>query len=122
MKMFRFDQQVANPIEAFDSTHVAISRIVRTQGDVAIGCIHLGTKSVLGYHPAVVNQLFLVVDGEGWVRGEGDAERVPIRAGQAAFWVAGEGHESGSEEGMVVMVIEGEGLDPERFMSLLDGN
>lgn len=120
MKLFRFDQQVASAIEVYDSVNAAFARIVRTQEPVAIGCIRLGTNSVLGYHPAVVDQLFLVVDGEGWVRGKDDTERVSISAGQAAFWLAGEGHESGSDEGMVVMVIEGEGLEPERFMPLIE--
>jgi len=66
-----------------------------------------------------VDQLFLVVEGEGWVRGKDDSKPVPISAGQAAFWEAGEGHESGSEEGMVAMVIEGEKLNPESYMQLL---
>jgi len=119
MKRFRFDQQVGHTIHQYDSINAAISRVVRAQGPVAIGCIRLGTNGVLGFHPAVVNQLFLVVEGEGWVRGKDDSEPVPIRAGQAAFWEAGEGHESGSEEGMVAIVIEGELLDPESYMPQL---
>lgn len=118
MKRFRFDQQVGRRVDRFDSVDATISRIVRTPESVHIGCMHIGAKGVVGYHPAVVDQLFVVVSGEGWVRGEGD-ERVPIVAGQAAFWMAGEGHESGSEAGMVALVIEGEGLEPERFMPLL---
>ncbi|WP_340258571.1 cupin [Brevibacillus borstelensis] len=84
MKLFRFDQEAGRPIDKFDSVHATISRIIRTPGSVQIGCIHLGPGGVVGYHPAVVAQLFLVVQGEGWVRGE-EEERTPIRAGQAAF-------------------------------------
>lgn len=119
MKIFRFDQQVGRTIDRFDSVNATISRIMRTPGPVQLGCIHLGGDGVVGYHPAVVPQLFLVVSGEGWVRGE-DTERIPIRAGQAAFWTAGENHESGSEAGLMAIVIEGEGLDPESFMPLLE--
>ncbi|WP_031305720.1 cupin domain-containing protein [Brevibacillus panacihumi] len=119
MKRFRFDRQVGHEIKQYESINAAISRIVRTQGPVSIGCIRIGPKGVLGYHPAVVDQLFLVVEGEGWVRGKDDSEPVPISAGQAAFWEAGEGHESGSEEGMIAMVIEGEKLNPESYMPLL---
>ncbi|MED4754328.1 cupin [Brevibacillus choshinensis] len=118
MKLFRFDQQVGRRVDRFDSVEATISRIVRTPESVHIGCMHIGAEGVVGYHPAVVDQLFVVVSGEGWVRGEGD-EKVPIAAGQAAFWIAGEGHESGTKTGMVALVIEGEGLDPERFMPLL---
>lgn len=115
MKLFRFDEQTARAIERFDSVHAKFARIMRTPESVHIGCMHLGAGGVVGHHPAVVPQLFLVVSGEGWVRGEDDV-RVPIAAGQAAFWTAGEGHESGTERGMVALVIEGEGLDPESFM------
>ncbi|MDR7318254.1 cupin [Brevibacillus nitrificans] len=118
MKLFRFDQQVGRKIDRFDSAHATISRIMKTPGPVHIGCIHLDASGVVGYHPAVVPQLFLVVSGEGWVRGE-EEERIPIAAGQAAFWITGEGHESGTEKGMVALVIEGEGLDPDSFMPLL---
>jgi hypothetical protein len=46
------------------------------------------------------------------VRGEG-AERVPIRAGQAAFWEPGERHEAGTEVGMTAIVVETEALGGE---------
>ncbi|WP_245752285.1 cupin domain-containing protein [Planifilum fulgidum] len=58
-----------------------------------------------------MNQLFLVVSGSGRVRGEA-SDRVPIRAGEAVFWEAGEGHESGTETGMTAIVIEGSVLNP----------
>ena len=118
MRVFRFDMEAGYPIERFDSGNAVFSRIVRTDSPVSVGCIHLGADSVVGYHPAVVNQLFLVVAGKGWVRGEEEL-RIPITAGQAVFWTAGEGHESGSESGMTAIVIEGEGLDPAKHMPLL---
>lgn len=118
MKRFRFDQEAGRKIDRFDSVHATISRILQTPGPVHIGCIHLGAGGVVGYHPAVVPQLFLVVSGEGWVCGE-EGERVLISAGQAAFWTAGEGHESGTETGMAALIIEGEGLEPERYMPQL---
>ncbi|MCC8433935.1 cupin [Brevibacillus sp. M2.1A] len=119
MKRFRFDQQVGKTIDRYNSVHATISRVVRTPNSVSIGCIHLEAGGIVGYHPAPCPQLFLVVNGEGWVRGEG-TERIPIQSGQAAFWITGEGHESGSETGMTAIVIEGDGLDPESFMSLLE--
>ncbi len=115
MKIFRFDAASGRTINQFDSVHVTFSKVLRTTEGVSIGCMHLGPQGVVGYHPAVVPQLFLVVQGEGWVRGE-DEERIRIEAGQAAFWEAGEGHESGTENGMTALVIEGEQLDPASYM------
>jgi hypothetical protein len=73
--------------------------------------MHIGAGGMVGYHPAVTPQLFLLVQGEGWVRGKA-AEQVPIHAGQAAFWQEGEGHASGSAAGMIAIVIESKGIHP----------
>jgi quercetin dioxygenase-like cupin family protein len=64
---------------------------------------------VVGRHPAVVPQLFVVVRGSGWVSG-GNGEREPIVAGEVVLWEAGEEHESGSEAGMTALVLESESL------------
>ena len=68
-----------------------------------------------GAHQATTRQLFLVTRGAGWVRGP-EPERTAIVADQAAFWESGEEHESGSETGMVALVIEGDTLDPDQFL------
>lgn len=111
MKLFRFDAEVGRTIDRFGSINAMISRVTRTTGGAQIGCIHLGENGLVGYHQAVVPQLFLVVQGEGWVTGE-NREKVAIKAGQAAFWTAGEWHESGTATGMAAIVIESEQLDP----------
>jgi hypothetical protein len=36
---------------------------------------------------------------------------MPISAGEAVLWEPGEEHESGSDEGMTVLVVEAEALD-----------
>ncbi len=115
MRIFRCDETTGHPISQFGSVNVMISGVVRTDGSLQIGRMQLGPGGIVGYHQAVGAQLFLVVEGEGWVRGEGP-ERHTIRAGQAAFWENGEGHESGTEQGMVAIVIEGEALDPGQLM------
>lgn len=111
MKLYRFDTEVGRTIDRFGSINAMISRVTRTAGSAQVGCIHLGENGLVGYHQAVVPQLFLVVQGEGWVTGE-DRKKVPIRAGQAAFWTADEWHESGTETGMTAIVIESEQIDP----------
>ncbi len=115
MRLFRFDASVGHAITAFGSANVAIAGIHCGTGCLQIGCMHVSAGGLVGYHPAAGPQLFLVVAGEGWVRGEAP-ERQRISAGWAAFWLEGEGHESGSESGMTAIVIEGEGLDPGQLM------
>ena len=123
MRLFRFDSEVGRPLTAFGSADVRLAPVARVgaSGDdrVQIGCMHIAPGGHIGAHPAVGPQLFLVVAGEGWVRGAAGGSLGPRRrivAGQAVFWEPGEQHESGSERGMMAVVVEGANLDPARYM------
>lgn len=115
MRIYRFDREVAHPITQFDSAGVAIGRVGRFESTFQVGCFHVEPGGVVGFHKATFPQLFMVVAGAGWVRGA-EPERTSIAPGQAAFWEAGEWHESGSETGMTAIVIEAPALDPTRHM------
>ncbi len=115
MRMFRFDSEVAHAITQFNSHGVRMGRGVRFNGDAQIGCFHIEPNGVIGYHEATVAQLFMCVAGQGWVTGT-DRCRASIRPGQAAFWTAGELHESGSADGMMAIIVEGMNVDPTAFM------
>ncbi len=116
MRLYSFGATHGRPITEFGSVYVTINGIVYVlEGDVQVGCMRLAPGGRVGAHQATTRQLFLVMSGEGWVRGP-ESERTPIAVGQAAFWEPGEEHESGSETGMVALVIEGDTLDPDQFL------
>ncbi|HEX6122459.1 MAG TPA: hypothetical protein VFY89_04830 [Ktedonobacterales bacterium] len=121
MRLFRFDAGVGRPIADFGSVHLLLTPIARLGGEVQIVCMHLAPGGHVGEHEAVVPQLFLVVEGAGWATGQ-EATRVPIAAGRAAFWRAGERHAAGSETGMVAIVIEAETLDPSQLLVEVAGD
>ncbi|WP_236570665.1 hypothetical protein [Paenibacillus sp. An7] len=52
-----------------------------------------------------------MLNGQGWVVGK-EGIKYYIQSGRVAFWEPEEIHESGSEQGMTVIVIEGEDLKP----------
>lgn len=116
MKVLAFGRDVAKALSAHGSRHAAVSRVARIEGRVQVAVIHLGPAGTVGRHPAVVNQLFMVVAGDGWVEG-GDGKRVAVGPGRAAFWTAGEEHASGSDSGLIAVVVEAKDLDPDAFMS-----
>ncbi len=60
--------------------------------------------SLLGRHPTKLWQLFMVVEGSGWVSGD-DQVRCPISTGQTVLWHPGEEHDSGSDTGMGVLIL-----------------
>ena len=68
--------------------------------------VELAAGGVIGAHPAASRQLFVVLRGQGWVRTE--TERADLGPGEAVLWEPGEWHESGTDEGMSVLVVEGE--------------
>jgi hypothetical protein len=115
MKIFTFSKEAGKHITKFDSNFV-ITRIIQTDKPVHIGCMHLEADGIIGYHQAVVPQLLLVVCGEGIVRSENNTTH-PIKAGEAAFWVKDEYHETTTKTGLTAIVIESDELTPSSFMT-----
>lgn len=115
MRIYRFDASAGRGIEQFGSLNLVMSPIQRGQGRFQLGCMHLGPGGLVGRHQAQGPQLFLVVQGHGWVSGN-NSVRVPIAPGRAAFWLDGEWHEAGSDGGMDALVLEADALDPAQFL------
>ena len=105
MKLYAFDDRAGRSIDLFGTVNVLFTRIANLTADAQVSFMDIQPGGVIGYHQATTPQLFLVVAGEGWVRGKSE-ERVSITQGEAAFWEAGEWHESGSDGGMAAIVIE----------------
>lgn len=118
MEFYKFNKEVGKQINQYRSNFV-MARILQSSQSVQIGCMYLGEGGVVGYHQATLPQLFLVISGEGIVR-EGDSEWIHVKAGDAVFWMNGEWHETKTETGLTALVIEGEDLDPSRYMKLLE--
>jgi mannose-6-phosphate isomerase-like protein (cupin superfamily) len=108
VKIVRFEASRA--ITHFDSHGMTIGGIARCSGETRLSLVELDPGGVVGLHQAVSPQLFLVVEGEGYVRGA-DGNQVAIARGQGAFWDDGELHETVTETGLVAIVIEAEALE-----------
>ena len=104
MRTFSFGVEQGRRIDRFGGDFV-ISRLAHTEG-IHVACLRLGPGGQVGYHQASSYQLFALVDGEGWVRGE-SPERRPIHAGEAALWAPKEWHAAGTDRGMTAIVVEG---------------
>jgi quercetin dioxygenase-like cupin family protein len=59
-----------------------------------------------GRHPTGLWQLFVVLSGSGWAAGADDVRRA-LGPGDAVLWEPGEEHSSGSDQGMVAVVVQG---------------
>jgi hypothetical protein len=102
-RTFRFDAGLGRHITRYGSDFV-MSRLFHSS-ELHVGCMSLGPGGIVGMHPASTPQLLAVVEGEGWIRGE-DGAKTPISKGGAVFWAEGEMHETGTDSGLVAIVIE----------------
>lgn len=117
MKLFRFDLEVGKSVDAYGSSGFVISRIAHLFDEAVVNCAYLEAEGVIGFHQATVPQLFLVVLGKGWVRDD-SLKRIPVEAGQAAYWDKDEWHESGTETGMTAIIVEGVKIDLSKLTPL----
>ncbi|MFB4166900.1 cupin [Virgibacillus sp. JSM 102003] len=116
MEFYKFDKDSGKAISKFNSNFI-MSRIIQTEKVTHIGCMHLEEKGVIGYHQAVTPQLLLIMNGEGYVRGEPE-EYFKIQSGDAVFWKKYEWHETKTYKGLTAIVIESEELNPSSFMPM----
>jgi quercetin dioxygenase-like cupin family protein len=110
MKIFRFDRETGRAVDRFNSSGFVLTNIAFLLEEVNLHYAYLEPQGVIGYHKTQMPQLFLVVQGDGWVKGE-SPERTTVQAGQAVHWKDGEWHEIGTETGMTAIILEAQGFD-----------
>jgi quercetin dioxygenase-like cupin family protein len=92
-------------------TRAPLTAPLATGAPFQAACFRLAPGGRIARHPASVPQILAVIAGAGWVSGD-DGHEHPIETGHAAFWEAGESHETRTDEGLTAIVIEGDGLRP----------
>ncbi|WP_235864042.1 cupin [Sutcliffiella halmapala] len=90
MKILDFSKEIGSSIGNYNSISAFYSKIMKTQEPTNIGLIHIDQGGVVGYHEAQVPQLFIFVQGEGWVEGE-ENQRKLLKKGQGVFGKKGKG-------------------------------
>lgn len=114
MKIYQLSKENGKNITQFKSNFI-MSRIINTEASASIGCMYLEENGVIGYHQAVVPQLLLIIEGEGFVKNEQE-QYFQVQPGDAIFWEKDEWHETKSDKGLTGIVIESEHLNPAAFM------
>lgn len=116
MEFYKFSQDTGKRISKFNSNFI-MSRVIQTDKASNIGCMHLEANGIVGYHQAVVPQLLLVINGEGYVRND-EMQNIKVQPGDAVFWEKDEWHETKTDKGLTAIVIESSELNPSLFMPL----
>jgi hypothetical protein len=118
MKIFRFDPKASKEDEQFGSVKAIIARVLQLDNNAEVNAVHIHPSEHLSVQQAMTQQLFLIVNGEGWVKSE-SGEITTVKQGQAIFWGESELPESGTDLGMTAVIIGNINIDPVKLMPLL---
>jgi quercetin dioxygenase-like cupin family protein len=105
MRVLQASQVRLTPIADYSSRGAAASEIAVGSGQAHINLVAFAPGGEIGPHPAGFGQLFVVLEGSGWVAGP-DAQRQTLRQGEAAFIERGEVHAKGSGGGMMALMVQ----------------
>lgn len=105
IRVVDFGAQVARSIERLSSTGATSVELAQGSGESHVYALHFAPGGSIGPHPAGFDQLFLVVQGSGWVAGS-DGIRHDVGSNRGAFVPKGEVHSKGSETGMVAVMVQ----------------
>jgi hypothetical protein len=111
MRVVQFSAKDATPIELFESVNVSAVPVGQGSGEVKVYALYFEAGGCVGPHPTGYAQLFLVVQGSGWAAGA-DGQRVPLLAGQGAYFLRGELHSKGSDDGMLAIMVQASDMQP----------
>ena len=109
MRVLQFSRDRAQPITEVASVAASSVHLADGRGEAHVYALRFGPGGQIGPHPAGFGQIFLVVDGTGWVAAA-DGRRVPLAAGEGVYFAPGEMHSKGSEEGMTAIMVQVETL------------
>src|SRR5262249_28415339 len=92
-------------IEQYASRGATTTRLADGSGEAHVHLLRIAAGGIIDRHEAGFGQLWIVVEGRGWVAGD-DGQRRQVRAGDVAFFDRGEDHSKGSDSGMTVVMVQ----------------
>ena len=111
MRVVELSGASSEQVERYESVGTRSLRLAHGSGEAHAYLLHFEPGGRIGEHLAGFGQLFLVLEGEGWVSGD-DGTRRDLAVGQAAFFQRGERHAKGSESGMTALMVQVRDLAP----------
>jgi quercetin dioxygenase-like cupin family protein len=92
-------------IVTYEARGASAVRLVHGVGEANAYLLHFDAGGAIGRHEAGYGQLFVVVEGRGWVSGQDDV-RTDVCAGDVVLFQRGEYHDKGSDTGMTAVMVQ----------------
>lgn len=105
-----FDKTVMQPVTSYSSRLALAIRLGSGSGESHTYAVHIEPGGEIGEHETGFGQLFIVIDGSGWV--QSGADRHEVTAGEAFFLPRGVQHSKGSKAGMTALMVQAFDLEP----------
>src|SRR4051794_24197836 len=83
-------------IVTYEAHDASAARLVHGAGEAHAYLLHFDAGGSIGRHETGYGQLLVVVEGCGWISGQGDV-RTDVSAGDVVLFQRGEHHDKGSE-------------------------
>jgi quercetin dioxygenase-like cupin family protein len=101
-------QPGGRPVPAYESVGLTAEALARGES-VAVTVLRVEAGGRIGRHPAMGDQMLLVVAGRGRVR-SGDGPWHPVAVGDVVRWRDGEDHTTEADDDLTAFVVEAPGL------------
>jgi quercetin dioxygenase-like cupin family protein len=111
LRIVRFAEDQATEVREFSSRGALAVELAHGAADSHVYAIHMCAGGEIGPHPAGFDQLFLVVQGSGWVAGA-EGSRHTLSVFEGVLIPSGEIHSKGSECGLVALMVQAGRLSP----------
>ena len=105
MIVFNSTRRRLAPIIDFQSRGADSAELATGSGDAHVHVVRIEPGGEIGPHVAGFGQLFVCLEGSGWVAGA-TGERMSISPGTVAYFARGERHSKGSSEGLRALIIQ----------------
>ena len=105
MRVVNMDHLGGRQVDAFGSRNFTVFHLLPQAHVVAAS---VGAGGSIGEHPAVVDQLLVLVAGRAIVAG-GDGQHQEVTSGQGVLWTAHESHRTDALTDITALIIEGGG-------------
>lgn len=105
MKIIPRENGSERNVTEFESHGAHAAALASGNGETHVYRLRFDAGGEIGRHMAGFDQIFVVLEGEGWAEGE-DGERRRIGPGDIVRFHRGETHAKGSESGMTALMIQ----------------
>ena len=105
MILFSSAARALTPVVDFQSHDTGAAEMATGFGEAHVHIVQIAAGGEIGPHVAGFGQLFVCLEGSGWVAAA-DGARVPISHGDVAYFSRGERHSKGSAVGLRALIVQ----------------